>query len=58
MAASQTIPAKNPCYEESMASMKCLNDNNYDRSMCVMQFDNYNACKDFWMRVSAIACIS
>lgn len=43
---------KDPCSLESNASMKCLDTNNYDRSMCQQYFDNYIACKKFWGKVS------
>jgi len=43
---------KDPCSVEGKASLKCLNDNNYNRSMCQQAFDNYKACKKFWGSVS------
>jgi len=39
---------KDPCFMESKASMKCLQDFNFDRSRCGDYFDNYKACKQFW----------
>ena len=32
---------KDPCWFESRQSMKCLEDNGYDRTQCQKQFDNY-----------------
>ncbi|KAB7504434.1 Coiled-coil-helix-coiled-coil-helix domain-containing protein 7 [Armadillidium nasatum] len=40
--------SKNPCIHEQKLSMKCLNDNNFDKESCYEFFDNYNKCKDFW----------
>jgi len=42
---------KDPCTMESKESMKCLDDNNYDRKKCEKYFDNYKACKKFWWSV-------
>lgn len=38
----------NPCMEESKASMKCLDENNYDKSKCKMYFEAYKECKKAW----------
>jgi len=46
--ACQVTQIKNPCWKENIASHKCIDDNNYDKSKCNLQFDNYNACKKFW----------
>ena len=32
--------------------MKCLDDSNYNRSLCQLEFDNYNKCKAFWNSIS------
>jgi len=48
---SQTAAQKDPCWFESRQSMKCLEDNGYDRTQCQKQFDNYQACKKFWGKV-------
>jgi len=39
---------KDPCTLESKASLKCMDDNNYNRSLCQKYFENYQACKKFW----------
>ncbi|RDD43342.1 Cytochrome c oxidase-assembly factor COX23, mitochondrial [Trichoplax sp. H2] len=41
-------PANNPCTEEAKASYKCLDVNNYDKSMCQEFFDAYKDCKRQW----------
>jgi len=51
---SQTTDEKNPCAEESRLSFKCLDDNAYVRSKCKLEFENYTACKTFWMRVKYV----
>lgn len=38
----------NPCMEESKASMKCLDENNYDKGRCKMYFEAYKECKKAW----------
>ena len=38
----------NPCMEESEASMKCLVENNYDKSKCTFYFKTYRDCKRAW----------
>ena len=43
---------KDPCWRESKISMKCIEDNNYDKSMCQVEFENYKTCKGFWTSVS------
>ena len=32
--------------------MKRLDDSNYNRSLCQLEFDNYNKCKAFWNSIS------
>lgn len=39
------------CAPESMQSMRCLEDNGYEKKACQAAFDNYNACKKFWGKV-------
>ena len=41
----------NPCYLEAQQSMKCLQNNGYDRDKCEKYFDNYKECKKFWNSV-------
>jgi len=38
----------NPCLEETNGSQKCLNDNNYDKSMCSAYFLRYKNCRKYW----------
>lgn len=38
----------NPCLKESKASMKCLDENNYDKNKCAMYFEAYKECKKSW----------
>ncbi|KAM5157604.1 coiled-coil-helix-coiled-coil-helix domain-containing protein 7 [Mantella aurantiaca] len=38
----------NPCIEESDASTKCMNVNNYKREMCTSCFIRYKECRKFW----------
>ncbi len=40
-----------PCYKESQMSLRCLRDNDYVRERCIVHFENYKACKSFWLRV-------
>lgn len=50
----QITDEKDPCAEESRASLKCLSRTNYDlknRDACQPYFDNYNNCKKFWLGV-------
>uniref|UniRef100_G3MRZ5 Coiled-coil-helix-coiled-coil-helix domain-containing protein 7 n=2 Tax=Amblyomma maculatum TaxID=34609 RepID=G3MRZ5_AMBMU len=42
---------KNPCHKEQQSSMKCLEDNGYDYDKCQNYFDNFKACKTFWVGV-------
>ena len=34
--------------------MKCLSENNYDKSQCQDAFENYRACKKFWGAVTVL----
>jgi cytochrome c oxidase assembly protein subunit 23 len=50
-AACRVTEEKNPCWKESKISMKCLDNNAYDKSKCEAEFENYKQCKTFWMKV-------
>ncbi|XP_015117333.1 coiled-coil-helix-coiled-coil-helix domain-containing protein 7 [Diachasma alloeum] len=39
---------KNPCFEESEGTRKCLEKNVYDRKPCFLYFENFKRCKQFW----------
>lgn len=39
---------KNPCIKEYKLSLKCLDENNFNRGICVDYFENYKKCKEFW----------
>ena len=39
------------CREEGKASMKCLSDNNYDKSKCEKFFEQYRQCKTELMAI-------
>ncbi|XP_022688573.1 coiled-coil-helix-coiled-coil-helix domain-containing protein 7-like isoform X1 [Varroa jacobsoni] len=41
----------NPCLREQEISLKCLEQNGYDKDKCGLQFLNYKRCKVFWTRV-------
>lgn len=43
---------KNPCIKENEMSMACMNEHNFDRDQCMIFFQNYRNCMDFWSRVS------
>ncbi|KAM3928018.1 coiled-coil-helix-coiled-coil-helix domain-containing protein 7 [Leptodactylus fuscus] len=38
----------NPCLEESDASSKCLEANNFQKDMCGFYFHRYKVCRRFW----------
>ncbi|CCF58670.1 hypothetical protein KAFR_0F00730 [Kazachstania africana CBS 2517] len=38
-----------PCQESAQLSFKCLELNNYDRSLCKDYFDAYRECKKQWL---------
>ncbi|KDN43918.1 hypothetical protein K437DRAFT_225307 [Tilletiaria anomala UBC 951] len=48
---SGKAPSKftDPCAHAAKASMKCLEDNSYDRSKCTEMFENYKECKKAWV---------
>jgi len=50
--ACRVTNTKDPCWRESKLSMKCLDDNGYNKSMCQIEFENYRNCKGFWNSVS------
>uniref|UniRef100_A0A8C6YL32 Coiled-coil-helix-coiled-coil-helix domain-containing protein 7 n=1 Tax=Nothoprocta perdicaria TaxID=30464 RepID=A0A8C6YL32_NOTPE len=39
----------NPCVAETDASIKCMDENNYDKSMCTDYFLKYKNCRKFWV---------
>ncbi|XP_062235371.1 coiled-coil-helix-coiled-coil-helix domain-containing protein 7 [Platichthys flesus] len=41
----------NPCIEQSDASRKCLDVNNYDKSKCSAYFKTYKDCRKYWHNV-------
>ena len=49
--ACQVTKQKDPCWRENKQSMKCLDDNNYNKSYCQTEFENYKNCKGFWNNV-------
>ncbi|KAG0254054.1 Mitochondrial copper homeostasis protein [Mortierella polycephala] len=38
-----------PCRAQTKASMKCMDDNNYDKRRCTRFFKDYSDCKKKWM---------
>ncbi|XP_053571029.1 coiled-coil-helix-coiled-coil-helix domain-containing protein 7 [Bombina bombina] len=38
----------NPCLEETDASSKCMDDNNYQKDLCSNYFIKYKNCRKFW----------
>ncbi|KAG2458485.1 coiled-coil-helix-coiled-coil-helix domain-containing protein 7 isoform X2 [Erpetoichthys calabaricus] len=43
----------NPCLEESDASRKCLDMNNYSKDKCTLYFLHYKNCRAFWNNIAA-----
>ncbi|XP_051879353.1 coiled-coil-helix-coiled-coil-helix domain-containing protein 7 [Pristis pectinata] len=41
----------NPCIEETDASKKCLEANNYNKDMCSYYFLRYKMCRKFWNNI-------
>ncbi|KAG0346380.1 Mitochondrial copper homeostasis protein, partial [Podila humilis] len=37
-----------PCREQTKASMKCMDANNYNKSRCTRFFKDYSDCKKKW----------
>ncbi|GAK66267.1 cytochrome c oxidase-assembly factor cox23 [Moesziomyces antarcticus] len=48
---SHKTPSKytDPCAHAAKLSMKCLDDNAYDRSKCADAFNQYRECKKAWI---------
>uniref|UniRef100_A0A0K8RNV5 Coiled-coil-helix-coiled-coil-helix domain-containing protein 7 n=1 Tax=Ixodes ricinus TaxID=34613 RepID=A0A0K8RNV5_IXORI len=42
----------NPCLKEQRLSLKCLDDNGYDKKKCESFFVNYNVCQKFWLSIT------
>nr|KAI8749558.1 coiled-coil-helix-coiled-coil-helix domain-containing protein 7 [Biomphalaria glabrata] len=42
-----------PCLAENEMTLRCLDDNGYDRSKCSDFFLNYNNCRKFWSWVTS-----
>ncbi|KAI9505850.1 hypothetical protein BX070DRAFT_178098, partial [Coemansia spiralis] len=38
-----------PCAIESKASMKCMDEHNYDKDLCSEYFAAYRECKKLWV---------
>ncbi|KAF9178491.1 hypothetical protein BGZ51_008152 [Haplosporangium sp. Z 767] len=38
-----------PCRAQTKASMKCMDDNNYDKRRCTRFFKDYSDCKKKWV---------
>ncbi|OQR67863.1 coiled-coil-helix-coiled-coil-helix domain-containing protein 7-like [Tropilaelaps mercedesae] len=43
---------KNPCFHEHNQSLRCLDQNGYDKDKCENHFANYKFCKDFWVSLA------
>ncbi|XP_014467220.1 PREDICTED: coiled-coil-helix-coiled-coil-helix domain-containing protein 7 [Dinoponera quadriceps] len=41
----------NPCYQEQLLSLKCLDLHQDNRNECKIYFTNYNNCSKFWATV-------
>lgn len=39
----------NPCYDESLLSLKCQENNSAEK--CKPEIDNYKTCQDFWNKI-------
>lgn len=39
-----------PCAQSAQMSVRCLEDNNFDRDMCHEYFKAYRECKKEWLR--------
>lgn len=46
-------PELNPCLEESIESLKCLEHNQQNRNACEIYFKNYRSCSKFWNRIKS-----
>lgn len=42
----------NPCLKEQKLSLKCLDDNGYDKKKCSVFFANYTVCQNFWLEIT------
>ncbi|NP_001165230.1 coiled-coil-helix-coiled-coil-helix domain-containing protein 7 isoform X1 [Xenopus laevis] len=38
----------NPCLEETDASTKCMDENQYQKDLCTSYFIKYKNCRKFW----------
>ncbi|OZJ06707.1 hypothetical protein BZG36_00301 [Bifiguratus adelaidae] len=45
----ETTKYMNPCADEEKQSMKCLDQNHYDRTACEFYFLQYRECKKRWL---------
>ncbi|XP_076652976.1 coiled-coil-helix-coiled-coil-helix domain-containing protein 7 [Halictus rubicundus] len=43
----------NPCLQEHLMSLQCLDNNSYVHSRCEPFFENYKICKKFWASVAS-----
>lgn len=39
-----------PCRAQTKASMKCMDENNYDKKRCTRFFKDYSDCKKKWVK--------
>lgn len=44
-------PELNPCLEESLQSIECVNKYPDNKDVCELFFENYRLCQRFWNRV-------
>ncbi|PWN50708.1 hypothetical protein IE53DRAFT_315251 [Violaceomyces palustris] len=49
MGGKQPSKFTDPCAKASKLSMKCLEENSYDRTKCAQAFNNYRNCKKLWI---------
>lgn len=47
-----------PCRAQTKASMKCMDDNNYEKRRCTRFFKDYSDCKKKWVMNVAVTVVT
>lgn len=45
---------KNPCLKEQLITYKCFDTNNFDKSACKEEIENYKLCTEFWVSILTV----
>lgn len=52
------VERNNPCIKEQLITYKCFDNNNFDKTACKEEIENYKLCTEFWVSITPFITIS